>query len=304
MPDLNSLVVFASVVEGQSFSSAARRLKMPLSTVSRRIADLEVELGARLLERNSRRLRLTPLGADVYAQAKISVEIRDAVAGLSGAQDRKISGVLRIAAPPNVSDSLLMPLVDGFLQCHPDVRVQLFITGRSVDFVEEGVDVGFFVEEQIRETLVHHRMLRYRHRLVAAPRYIAEHGDPRDPDDLVANHRLYAFSFWNGWEDWVLTNVRSGDARTLNVRPHVAINDYTGISSSLLAGHGIGDLPPIVQPALIAGGQLVEVMRDWRLPIYNLYLAYLGNRIVSRVVRTFTEFATEFIPKRFPDLPA
>ncbi len=303
MPDLNTLVIFASVVEGRSFSSAARRLHMPLSTVSRRIAQLEAELGGRLLERNSRRLRMTPLGSEVYAQAKIGVDVSEAVASLASDHEHAVSGVIRISSPPNLSDSLLVPLIDAFLERHPGVRVAVFITGRSVDFVEEGVDVGFFVERQFRQSLVHERILRYRHRLVATPQYVAEHGDPRDPEELVANHRIYAFSFWNGWEGWSLTNVGTGEERALDFRPNVAINDFAGIASGLLAGRGIGDLPPIVHPALVTDGKLVEVMCEWRFPIYNFYIAYLGDRVVSRAVRTFTEFAREFVPLLFPDLP-
>ncbi|HTV74080.1 MAG TPA: LysR substrate-binding domain-containing protein, partial [Candidatus Acidoferrales bacterium] len=278
MPDLNALVIFAKVVEAQSFSAGARRLQMPLSTVSRRVAELEAGLGVRLLDRNTRRIRLTPMGAEVYAQAKVSVDVNETVAALVNDLRGDLSGVLRLAAPPSISDSLLVPLISGFQEGHPGVRVQVFITGRFVDLVEEGVDVAFFVKALPRDaSLVSHRILRYRHRLVAAPAHVAGYGDPANPDELL-ERRIFAFSFWNDWGDWTLTNVRTGESRTLNFRPALSMNDYVGLSEALLAGCGIGDLPPIVQPRLISEGRLVEVMREWHFPIYDFMIAYLGNR--------------------------
>ncbi len=303
VPDLNALLVFASVVEAKSFSAGARRLQMPLSTVSRRVAELETQLGVRLLERNTRRLRLTPIGTEVYAHAKISVDLSESLAALVNDHERRMSGVLRVAAPPSISDSVLIPLIEAFLQQHPNVRFQVFLTGRFVDLVEEGVDVAFFVQALPRDaSLASHRILRYRHQLVATPEYVAAHGDPSHPDDLL-KHRVFAFSFWNDWGDWTLTNVRTGESRTLNLQPKIAMNDYVGLCAALLAGGGIGDLPPIVQPWLVHGGKLVEVMREWRFPTYDFMIAYLGTRNVSRLVSTFTDFARSHVPAQFPHLP-
>src|ERR1700712_5125218 len=128
MTDLNSLMVFAKVVEANSFSEAVRRLIMPVSTVSRRIADLEDQLGVRLLERSTRNLRLTDVGAEVLEHAQRSVEINDAVCSIVSNQLSSVSGVLRLSAPPSISDSLLVPLIGAFQASYPNVRVQIFVT--------------------------------------------------------------------------------------------------------------------------------------------------------------------------------
>ena len=137
MTDLNSLVVFAHVVEANSFSGAARILKMPTSTVSRRIAELEDQLGMRLIERSTRRLRLTDAGSEVLEHARRMVELNDAVDNAASNLLSHISGTLRLASPPSISDTLLAPIVGAFQEAYPEVRVHIFITDRIVDHVAE-----------------------------------------------------------------------------------------------------------------------------------------------------------------------
>src|SRR5882672_2323209 len=162
MTDLNSLVIFAQVVEANSFSEAARRLKMPTSTVSRRVAELEDQLGVRLLERSTRSLRLTDVGTEVLEHAQRGAEVSEAVSNIASNHLSKVSGTLRIAAPPSISDSLLAPLVGAFQASYPNVRVQVFITDRIVDQIAEGVDLVFMVGEQLKDSaLVARRILTY-----------------------------------------------------------------------------------------------------------------------------------------------
>jgi DNA-binding transcriptional LysR family regulator len=129
MTDLNSLMIFAKVVEAKSFSEAARLLKMPTSTVSRRVADLEDELGVRLLERSTRSLRLTDVGSEVLEHARHTVELNEAVDNVASNHLSNVSGELRLSAPPSISDSLLAPLIGGFQASYPKVRVQVLYHG-------------------------------------------------------------------------------------------------------------------------------------------------------------------------------
>src|SRR5215472_15694660 len=197
MTDHNALMIFAKVAEARSFSDAARLLKMPTSTVSRLIADLENQLGVRLIQRSTRNLRLTDVGTEIFEQARHSSEISDAVDNIASNHLATVSGELRLAAPPSISDSLLAPLIGAFQASYLKVRVQVFVTDRIVDHIAEGVDLAFRVDPQLKDSsLVARKILTYRHHLVASPTYLANcKKNPHKPPDLLA-HRLLAFSFW------------------------------------------------------------------------------------------------------------
>jgi DNA-binding transcriptional LysR family regulator len=300
--DLNSLLIFAKVVEANSFSEAARRLNLPVSTVSRRVAELEDELGVRLLERSTRSLRLTELGLEIYEHAQRSLEISDAVHDIVSNQQTEVTGVLRISTPPSISDSMIAPLIGAFQASYPAVRVQIFVTERYVDLISEGVDVAFRLGDLKDSNLVARKVLTYRHQLVASPTYLKEAKTPESPEDLHA-HKLLAFGNHHATNSWELFHINGVDKHTVTFQPYLSINEFFGLSSLLISGGGIGVLPPIVQPELIREGRLVEVMPDWRFRTLNLSMVYLGNRHMSRPLRVFKEFAAEIVPTLFPNLP-
>ena len=304
MPDLNSLALFAAVIDAKGFSRAAQRLKMPTSTVSRRIAELEKELGARLLERSTRNLRLTDFGAEVLDHARKSADIVQEVASIAADHASGASGILRLAAPPSISDSLLAPLICGFQSEFPQISVQIFITDRILDLITDGVDLTFRVGSKIEDScVVARRVLTYRHQLVASPAYLEQSGSPKTPDELLA-HRLLAFSFWKPKNTWRLFHVDGEEQRALQFQPHLSINEYVGLATWLVHGAGIGELPPIVQPELIRSGKLVEIMPRWRFRSFHLSMVHLSNRYIPKPVRLFKEFAADRIPSLFPKLPA
>jgi DNA-binding transcriptional LysR family regulator len=303
MIDLNSLTIFAKVVEAKSFSEAARRLKIPISTISRRVAELEDQLGVGLLERSTRNLRLTDIGAEVFEHAQRSAEIGEAVGNIVSNQSLTVSGILRLSAPPSISDTLLAPLVGAFQASYPDVRVQILVTDRFVDHIAEGVDLVFRLGPLKDSSLVARKLLTYRHQLVASRAYIDRVKPPETPQDLLG-HRLFAFEHWNPEYRWSFVHVNGRDTEMLTFVPYLSMNDYTGLAAALLAGVGIGDLPPVVQPELIRDGRLVEVMPKWRFQCFDLSMVHLGNRHLSRPLRVFKEFAAQMARTFFPSLPA
>jgi DNA-binding transcriptional LysR family regulator len=302
MANLNSLVIFARVVESGSLSGAARRLGMPVSTVSRHIAEFEQAMGVRLLERSTRNLTLTDLGKEVYEHAVRSVELGEAIESVASNHLSDMSGLLRLSAPPSVSDTLLTPLVMEFQKRYPNVRFQILVTERYVEHIADGVDLVFRVGALRDSSLVARRLLAYRHRIVAAPACLERCGALQKPQDLLA-HRLLAFSHWKPDCSWCFVHENGGEKQTLTFQPFFAMNDFAGLASMLLAGSGIGELPPVVRPDLVREGKLVEVMPQWRLQTNDLSLVYLGNRHISKPCRIFKEFAIEMAPVLFPDLP-
>jgi DNA-binding transcriptional LysR family regulator len=302
MTDLNALLIFAKVVEAQSFSEAARRLQLPLGSVSRRIADLETELGVRLLERSTRMLRLTDIGRDVLEQAKRCVDLSEAIHHVTDTQEGSVAGLLRLSAPPNLSDSLIAPVVRAFQSAYPKVSIQTLITERFVDHIVDGVDLAFRMGTLKDSSLIARRLLTYRHQLVASPEYLERVEAPQSPQDLLS-HRIMSFSYWKGQTSWTFFNARSQEQKVLAFTPYFALNDFAGLAPRLLAGEGIGDLPPVVQPELLRSGRLVEVMPDWRFAPLDLSLVHLSNRLMLRPLRLFKEFAAQMAPQLFPALP-
>jgi DNA-binding transcriptional LysR family regulator len=137
---------------------------------------------------------------------------------------------------------------------------------------------------------------------VASPDYLKRFKPPKTPKDLLG-HRLLAFSFWKPENDWKFTHSNGNDTDTVTFHPYLSINEYSGLATALLAGVGIGELPPIVQPQLLRGGRLVEVMPQWHFQIFNLSLCHLSNRYIPRPVRVFKEFAAQTATSLFPVLP-
>ena len=302
MTDLNALVIFARVIEASSFSEAARRLNMPVSTVSRRIAELEDQLGVRLLERSTRSLRLTEIGREILEHARQGKELSNAVDNIVSQQASTVTGLLRLSSPPSISDTLLAPIIRAFQETYPKVRVQALVTDRHVDHIAEGVDLTFRLGALKDSALVAQPVLSYRHQLVASPAYLAAQMAPQTPQDLLG-HRLLTFSHWNPENSWTFVRTGGTEQKTLAFLPQLSMNDYAGLAAALLAGAGIGDLPPVVQPELVRDGRLVEVMPDWRFRRFELSVVHLGKRHIAKPVRLFKEFATRMAPTLFPALP-
>ncbi len=300
MTDLNALIVFARVAEVHSFSEAARRLNMPISTVSRKVAELEDALGVRLLERSTRSLRVTDIGQDILVEAQRGVELEEAVESIVSNQLSEARGLLRISAPPSIGDSLLAPIITAFQSSYPGVRVHALVTDRFVDPISEGIDLAFRVGKLKDSSLVARTLLSYRRQLVASPEYLDANPAPKHPRELD-QHRLLAFSHSSDERSWSFS--RGKRRETLKYLPFLAMNDYAALAQALLSGSGIGDLPPIVRPKLIREGRLVEVMPGWRLAPESLSMIHLGKRHLPRTLRLFKEFATQMAPTMFPDLP-
>jgi DNA-binding transcriptional LysR family regulator len=302
MTDLNSLMIFARVVEANSFSEAARRLDMPISTVSRRVAELEAQLGVRLLERSTRKLRLTEIGSELLEHAQRSAELGEAVGDIVSNRRSSVSGVLRLSAPPSLSESLLVPLINAFQMSYPNVCIEVSVTDRYVDHIVEGVDLVFRFGALRDSALIARRILSYRHQLVSSPAYLKKYRPPKTPQDLLG-HRLLTFAHWKPRNKWTFAHVNGKEKETLTFQPHLAMNDYIGLAHALVRGAGIGDLPPLVRPDLLSEGKLVEVMPQWHFRTFNLSLVHLGNKYLARQVHLFKDFAAQMAPKLFRSLP-
>ncbi|WP_136658914.1 LysR family transcriptional regulator [Nitratireductor sp. XY-223] len=287
MHDLNAVAVFVQVAQSGSFSAAARNLSMPLSTVSRKVSDLENSLGAKLLERSTRSLRLTYLGAVYLEHCRRGLEEFEAAdLALLDKQD-EVTGLLRISLPPNLADTVFVPIIDRFQRRYPQATVAVLVAERIVDLVEDGIDLSFRVGLLRDSSLVARKLVRYRHVMVANPDYLAECGAPKSLADL-ASHRFVTFGFTPGaGQRWTL---HKGDrTETVEIRPTLCVNDYAAVEKAALVGRGIAELPSILCSASLATGALVQVLPEWRFQEISLQAVHSGRRNMSRLSRLFLD---------------
>ncbi len=291
------MALFVKVVENHSFSKTAQRENVPVSTVSRKISELEKALGVRLLERSTRQLRMTEIGQGYYDRCRRGLEEFEAANLLISERQTEVSGTLRISVPPSVSDVVVAPLVAGFQALYPNVVFRVLVTNRRVHLIEDGIDLAMRVGELEDSNLVARRLLRYRHILVATPAFLKKVGHPQNPNDLT-DQPLIAFSPWFGELIWHLTDGKK--VEKVPVEPRFSINDYSGVQRSVLDGLGISEIPSIVCGNALEEGRLVEVMPKWQFEPVTFSAVYSARLNLSRVVRLFKDFCVENIEKLVP----
>ncbi|WP_136617601.1 MULTISPECIES: LysR family transcriptional regulator [Mesorhizobium] len=293
MIDLNDIVVFARVVEAGSFTAAARLLAMPKTTVSRRVAALEREVGVRLLQRTTRSLKLTDAGRLYYEQSSQGLRtIEEANLRLAEARAEP-SGTIRISAPVGFGGHFLIRAVVDFLAIYPKTNVELRLTDDRLNLVEDGIDLAFRTGILQDSTLIA-RKLGSTHRLLcASPDYLARHGMPESPAELAHHQCVIAGPSASG-AHWVLEGPSGQE--TVIVAGRFAANEMQAVVAAALAGFGIAQLPQAIAEGLINDGRLQRVLRTYTTPAGGLHVLYPSSRHLSPLVKAFIELASERIP--------
>ncbi len=282
--DLNELLVFTRVVQAGSFTAAARLLGMPKSTVSRKVAELEERVGARLLQRTTRKLGLSDAGRAYFDHtARIVAQAEEAERAL-GRLEAAPRGLLRATAP--LSLSVLAPIVAEYLSRYPEVRLELLCNDRRVDLVEEGFDVAVRVGRLEDSSLVLRPLGAIRRVLVAAPSYCAAHGAPKAPAEL-AHHAGIVFS---GSPDPTLWSLRGTGARvSVRVPARVVANDLDVVREAARAGLGVAWLPEFAAEGDLRERRLVRLLPSWCSDDVPLQAVYPTARLLSPKVAAFVE---------------
>ncbi len=296
MQDLNDLYYFAMVVEHSGFAAAERALGIPKSRLSRRIAQLEADMGVRLLQRSTRRFAVTEVGQKVYrhAQAMLSEaqSAREAVDKLS-AEPR---GLIKVSAPVALAQQQLAELLPDFLEKFPLVRVQLQVSNRRVDLINEGFDVALRVRSQLNDdgSLVMRSFAQIRELLVASPAYLDARGRPAMPQDL-ADHLTLSMSEDESRQRWELHGPDDVTVR-VDIQPRLMGHDFPLLMESARRGLGIALLPETVCGEFIRRGQLELVLPDWSLPQGICHAVFPSRRGLLPSVRAFIDFLAERLP--------
>lgn len=294
--DKNAMALYVRVVECGSFSKAASRTRVPVSTVSRKIADLESALGVRLLERSTRQLRMTEVGRDYFELCRRGLEAFDAADALVTDHQEEISGRLRISVPPSMSDIVILPLVSAFREKYPRAQLYCVATERLIDHIADGIDLSLRIGDPKDSSLISRPVATHRSKLVVTPRFLSGIGELSHPANII-QHVYVAFSRGDNQSvRWSLR--RGGDSLELTPEPQLMFNEYGGVMQALLNGLGISEVPSFVCEAALLDGRLVEVFPEWRFPTYKLSVTYPSGRHLSPLVRAFKDFCISYFERK------
>lgn len=299
MRDLNDLSLYAAVVANGGFSAAARALGTPKSRISRRVAALEQQLGVRLVERTTRRFKVTEIGQDVYRHARAALAEAEAVDEVVSRLRAEPQGLVRVSCPLGV-DRVLGAVLPGFLRRHPKLRVQAVVSNRRVDIIEEGVDVAIRIREKLdSDADLQVRILgRTVAELVASADFVASHGLPQTPGDLP---RFATISLTErpGLDRWVFEST-GGERVEVAHEPRMSANSWAMIREAAIGGMGVALLPEYLSREPLERGQLVHVLPDWATPQGILHLVFTSRRGLLPGVRAVIDFAAEALHPRSP----
>ncbi|TVO57115.1 LysR family transcriptional regulator [Denitromonas halophila] len=299
MSKVDGMLIFARVVEAKSFSEAARRMNATRSKLSKAVAALEASLGVRLLNRSTRRLSLTEIGAAYYAHcARIVQELEDADQTIGHLQAEP-RGVLKISASVAFGTLHIAPALPDFLARYPALSVDMTINDRIVDLADEGYDVAVRIVPEPAPALVARRLAPIRRMVCATPAYFRQHGVPRTPEDLVGHNCLH-YTHMGERDMWHFSGPVGRIAVPVSGRLH--INDDEALSQAVLGGLGVALLPTFIVGADLQAGRLQAVLSEY-VPVERFaYAVYLPTRHLPAKVRVFIDFLLErFGPQPYWD---
>ena len=288
--------LFVQVAETGSLSRAAQALDLSNAAASRHLSALEERLGARLVERNTRRLYLTDTGQEFFSRAKgILSELKDAESAVN-ATALNPTGTLRITASLSFSLHHVAPLLREYTQRYPNVTVHVEAANRYLDIIDNNIDVAIRTREiEPDSNITIRRLAETRRILSASPRYFAQHGFPKTLEDLQ-RHKLLIYTYANNPNE--LRFTRDGQTSTVTVKGLLESNDGQILRTAALDGMGILVQPSYIVYNDIVAGRLVPVLDDWDLPRLTINLAYPSRKHLSAKVRTFIDFVAEHFGKQ------
>jgi DNA-binding transcriptional LysR family regulator len=281
--NLNDLDVFVTVVEAASFSGAAKRLRVPKSSVSRAVVRLESAMGTRVLHRTTRHVAPSTAGRALYEKVRTDItSLRDSLGDLPELEEEP-AGRIRVSAPESIK-AFLAEVVSSFIARYRRVEVEMCISNDHVDLVSQGFDLALRATRKLKDSSLAARRLCFASlQVFASPSYVARRGMPRTPRDL-------------GQHEWVVfsrqkTDRLESDDETLDVvqRGRVTCDDFGFMRDALVQGCGIGYLPAHIAEADVAAGNLVRVMPKWRIPPNPVWAVWPGTRQLPRKVSALLE---------------
>ncbi|NVM89517.1 DNA-binding transcriptional LysR family regulator [Variovorax sp. SG517] len=288
MEDFNDLALFAHVVEQQGFSAASRHLGIPKSRLSRRVSQLEERIGVRLLQRSSRRLLLTSVGRQFYERCQATVAAGEEAFDVARQATAQPQGLLRVSCPFTLAQFWLTPLIPSFMRAFPGVRLQLEVSNRRVDPLQENIDVVLRVRRPPFEdsSLVARPLGNTVDVLLASPALVERLGMPRSLDDLAA-WPVLSLPAENERYRWALE--RGSESHDFAFTPHVVTDDMFALRHLAEQGMGLALLPEIMCRDALAEGRLLRLCGEWACAASEIQAAFASRRGMLPAVRAFID---------------
>lgn len=303
MQDLNDMVYFAEVVDRGGFAAAGRALNLPKSRLSRRVAELEARLGVRLLQRTTRKLSLTEAGELYHRHAVAMREEAEAAEEAVAAVQSEPRGTIRVTCPVTLAQTTVGPILPGFLAAHPQVRIDMQVTNRVIDLVQEGVDVALRVRGTLDDSgsLVVKNLGNTYGVLVASPAQLERQGRPQAPDDLEKLSTV-SMSAADGRATWHLLGPAGRDY-TLHHKPCYTADDLLSLKYAVVQGTGMCVLPDYMCARDIREGALREVLPGWAPRPGVIHAVFPSRRGLVPAVRRFLDYLGEHVTAEGIDCP-
>jgi len=292
MHDLNDLLFFTAVVEQSGFSAAARVLNLPKSSVSRHIGRLEARLGVRLLERSTRKMRLTEVGRAYYSRCRTILGDLDAADRDVAEHRSKPAGIIRVSCPTGIAQYGLAMVIPGFMARYPLVRVRILATNRLIDLIEDKVDIAIRARTRLQnEDLTMRRLGTSRLVFVASPEFVANHLIPTSPAK-IAELPFLSVAEEATRPSWTITGP-DGESQTVTFDPVLWTTDFNILVKAACSGTGVALLPVQVVERPIKDGRLVRVLSEWRTESVTIHMVFLSKRGLASAVRVFIDYLAE-----------
>lgn len=297
MRSLDEIEAFTAVVEYGGFTQAARHLGVGKSAVSKQVARLEERLGARLLNRTTRKISATEVGRAFYDRcSRIVAELDDAERAVLDLQAEP-KGLLKVNAPMSFGVMYLAEAVADFMADHPDLSIDLDLSDRLVDVVEEGYDLAIRITRLPDSSMIARKVAPFDRVICASPRYWAAHGKPKTPQDLV-HHNCLQYSYLSTGNEW---SFQDGDGhQSVHVSGNLSANNGEALRAAAIAGHGVLNTPLFIVAEALRDGRLESVLDAYGRTGAAIYAVYPHSRHLSAKIRLFVDFLAARFGERSP----
>lgn len=299
MDRLTEMEAFATVVDQGGFTDAAKKLGISKSAVSKHVSALEARLGARLLNRTTRRVSPTEIGLAYYDRARRVLNDAGEADALVTSMQSAPSGLLRISVATDFGVNLLSPVLGDFLREYPDITVNMVLNNRYVELISEGFDMAIRLGELEESSLRARKLTETTRRMIASPSYFQRYGMPQRIDDLN-DHKLLHYANNAASAVWKLT-APSGEKRQVRTAGWLTVNDGQSLLNAAVSGLGLAYLPSFLYADALKAGLVREAMPDLPVEVMGIYAVYPPGRFTQPKVRAFIDFLVHRFADKGPD---